>query len=361
MGHTFSSFLLVLAIVATLLVAPAFITGNQAHAAPAPSTTGVLFSLYKYPGSYWDQMISYRNAHPDLPWIAVINPSSGPGSSPSSTFVNYIAKLKAANVIVVGYVPTLYASRSSGDVQSDIAKYWNWYKIDGVFLDTMSNKPGFEGYYRSMTTYAKSLGMNFVVGNPGADVPSTYVGTVDNIIIWERSGVPPLDRLAGWHTNYDKSNFSFVSHSQPTLDSSYVVSATKYVKYMLITDGVMPNPYFAFPSYFNQELAALDSAVGTSSSPPPAPSTASITVKSANLSGTQFTGMYTTIKTSSGTTVKTGFTTLTYAATPGATYVVTPQDYQNYKFDHWDNGSTIRARSITPASDTSITAYYQTG
>ena len=74
MGHTFSSFLLVLAVIATLLVAPAFITGNQAHAAPAPSTTGVLFSLYKYPGSYWDQMISYRNGHPDLPWIAVITP-----------------------------------------------------------------------------------------------------------------------------------------------------------------------------------------------------------------------------------------------------------------------------------------------
>jgi hypothetical protein len=79
--------------------------------------------------------------------------------------------------------PTLYASRSSGDVQSDIAKYWNWYKTDGVFLDTMSNKPGFENYYRGMTNYAKSLGMSFVVGNPGADVPSTYVSTVD-IIIW---------------------------------------------------------------------------------------------------------------------------------------------------------------------------------
>ena len=222
MGHTFSSFLLVLAVIATLLVAPAFITGNQAHAAPAPSTTGILFSLYKYPGSYWDQMISYRNAHPDLPWIAVISPSSGPGSSQSSTFVNYIAKLKAANVIVVGYVPTLYASRSSGDVQSDIAKYWNWYKIDGVFFDTMSNKPGFESYYRSMTTYAKSLGMNFVVGNPGADVPSTYVGTVDNIIIWERSGSATMRSASAQATQRRvRARFSFQrSATLPTLSGN---------------------------------------------------------------------------------------------------------------------------------------------
>ena len=42
--------------------------------------------------------------------------------------------------------------------------------------------------------------MTFTVGNPGADTRSTYIGTVDNIIIYERQGLPLGDSLIGWQS-----------------------------------------------------------------------------------------------------------------------------------------------------------------
>ena len=33
----------------------------------------------------------------------------------------------------------------------------------------MANAPGWEAYYGNLTAYAKSIGLKFVVGNPGAD------------------------------------------------------------------------------------------------------------------------------------------------------------------------------------------------
>jgi glucose/arabinose dehydrogenase len=84
-----------------------------------------------------------------------------------------------------------------------------------------------------------------------------------------------------------------------------------------------------------------------------------LTVKSANASGAAITGYYTTIA-SGGTTIATGFTPMTFTGTvAGATYIVSVSDYGSYFFDHWDNGSTARQRTITLNSNTEVTAYYR--
>ena len=70
--------------------------------------------------------------------------------------------------------------------------------------------------------------------------------------------------------------------------------------------------------------------------------------------------MYATIQ-SGGTTVKSGHTTFSYEGGAGKTYVVTAQDYGSYVFDHWGNGGTNRARSITLDNDVTAVAYYRTG
>jgi hypothetical protein len=85
-----------------------------------------------------------------------------------------------------------------------------------------------------------------------------------------------------------------------------------------------------------------------------------LTVKSANLAGSSITGMYTTIKSSSGTTVKTGFTTTTHTGNGGSSYSITVSDYNGRTFDHWENGATSRTRTMTLNKDTTITAYYKT-
>jgi hypothetical protein len=42
------------------------------------------------------------------------------------------------------------------------------------------------------------------------------------------------------------------------------------------------------------------------------------------------------------------------------TYTVTPRDFNGRYFDHWEDGSTSRTRTLTISEDTTITAYYRT-
>jgi glucose/arabinose dehydrogenase len=84
-----------------------------------------------------------------------------------------------------------------------------------------------------------------------------------------------------------------------------------------------------------------------------------LTVRSVDLSGSALTGYYTVIQ-SGGSAVQTGYTPLAYGGSAGGTYSVTVHDYSSVVFDHWDNGSTSRTRTLTLNSDTMITAYYRT-
>ncbi len=84
-----------------------------------------------------------------------------------------------------------------------------------------------------------------------------------------------------------------------------------------------------------------------------------LTIRSADLSGNALTGYYTVIQ-SGGSTVQTGYTPVTYAGDAGGTYSVTVHDYSSVVFDHWDNGSTSRTRTVTLNTDTAITAHYRT-
>jgi spherulation-specific family 4 protein len=52
--------------------------------------------------------------------IAVMNPSSGPGSLQNLDYVNTVNKTKDAGVRVFAYVWTEYGDRSLSDVKSDI-------------------------------------------------------------------------------------------------------------------------------------------------------------------------------------------------------------------------------------------------
>ena len=61
----------------------------------------------------------------------------------------------------------------------------------------------------------------------------------------------------------------------------------------------------------------------------------------------------------SGSGSATGFSPLSYTANTGSQYTVTMGEYLNYKFDHWDNGSTSKSQTITPNSNTVLTAYYR--
>ena len=83
-----------------------------------------------------------------------------------------------------------------------------------------------------------------------------------------------------------------------------------------------------------------------------------LTVKSAMMNGTQYSGMYTVIEDSHHNTLKSGYTPLTYTATTGTQYYVQVDNYGIYTFDHWSTGGTSDPLSVTPLGSTTLIAYY---
>jgi hypothetical protein len=346
-----------------LVVVPSTTIAGITNAfAATGSPSGVMIALYTYPGQTWDTVIQAKNANPSVPIVAVINPASGPGGGQDSNYASGIQRMQAAGITVLGYVHTSYGSRDTGSLEAEISDYKNWYNTNGIFFDEMSNVAGYEQYYSNLNNYAKSLGFTYTVGNPGADTLPSYVGTVDNIVIYENSGLPSISSLGGWHTNYDKRNFSMVAYGVGSLDTSYVSSAANYVGFISMTDDTLPNPYDTVPYYFGNLVSAVGAAnpTGSSSSPPPPATTYSITVNSADLNGNAVTGMWTTVQ-QSGVQIDSGFTPLSFNAQQGSTYQVTVANYKNSIFNHWEDGSTSSSRTITATQPTTLTAYYSTG
>lgn len=336
------------------------------------SKTGVFFPLFTQPGSFWDQMLEYRMEHPSLPWISVINPDNGPGKRPNPLYVQHLKDLKEAKVLVLGYVSTYWAAVPLETAKEDIRKYKEFYNLDGIFIDEMSNLKEFVPYYKELVSYAKSLGLNYTIGNTGTDAAPEYVGVVDNIVISEGYGVPTLSRLAGWHADHDKSNFSYIAHSQTTVDKVFISTAKDFASFVYVTDDTMPNPYNKFPSYFDDLLEVLD--------PKAKNDLHNLAVKSVDLAGAPVNGTLQITSSSPAAAAAAagsnddnnnnngddlskplnGREWVTYVGEGGKTYIVRALDNRDYVFEHWEDGSRDRTRAVSLDNGTSavLTAYY---
>ena len=257
------------AIVTVLILLSASVLVAVPHQALATSPTGLVVPLYVDPGSLWTQLIQVKNAHPSVPIVAVVNPNNGPGSSSDSSYVSGIQQLQAAGITVVGYVHTSYGSRSTSTLESEMNEWKNWYHVTGILFDEMANTNGYQTYYSNLSNYAKSLGMSFTIGNPGTDTLPSYIGTVDNLCIYEDVGLPSLSVLEGWHTSYAKSNFCMVAIGVGLPSQSYITSVSNYVSYVYMTNDNLPNPYDTLPSYLGNLVAELDTGSSSTAPQPP--------------------------------------------------------------------------------------------
>lgn len=230
-------------------------------AAQGSTATGMLVPLYTAPSDpSWAAVAAAKKAHPSVPIVAVVNPNNGPNGAPDAGYTAGISKLVAAGVKVLGYVWTSYAGRPAADVQADMARWQQFYPaVTGIFFDEMTNNAGHESYYKGLDSYAKSHGLDFTVGNPGADSSPTYVGTVDLILIYESAGLPSLSFLGGWHASHDRHNFGIIPYAVPAVDPAYVKAARDQVGYIYIQSDSMPNPWDSVPSYLDSLVAQLGS------------------------------------------------------------------------------------------------------
>src|SRR5947209_201181 len=269
------------------------------YASAATSTgvtsTGVIISLYISPssntcGQYggpgttncYDALIAVHNLHPSVPIVTKVNSRNGPGTAPEDSHLNGYNKLKAAGIIVLGYVSTGYArdpNKSIAISEGKIDAYKNWYNLDGIFFDEMSNNAADAPYYSTVSNYAKNVdGMKMTVCNPGTSIPQSDVGVCDTFEIYESAGLASISTLQSrtFYPNYDKHSFYMLAHTTSSIVQTDVTDRIPYVGYMYITNDVEPNPYDTIPPYFLDEVAYLDTG-SPATTPPPSTSPGSPT------------------------------------------------------------------------------------
>jgi len=226
------------------------------------NATGIYYPMYDL--SELPQVLAAKKEFPMVPFNVNINPDSGPGTVPSTEWASAITQLKSVGAVVTGYVPTGYATeRSIVDVESMISSYQQFYPnmLDGIMFDEVSSSPSNFTFYKTISDYARSIGFPYIRANPGDTIYQGAVPLFNHIAIYEGAGYPSEPTLASrsFYPQYSKEmvGFGATIHTTSTYDPTWLHMATKYLKWVYITDQTEPDPYSVFPSYFNQYLTDL--------------------------------------------------------------------------------------------------------
>ncbi len=248
-----------IALTTAALVGAALFASSTQSTIPAR----MLFPLYIAPGTNganWNPVIS-ANTYGNID--VILNPSNGPGSAKQTNYVNGIARLKAANVGIYGYVHSTYGDRSIVDVKADIDKWVNWYApITGIFVDEAEYRAGQgdEGYYAELYAYIKERGM-LTINNPGTGTNETYLNLADTTCIFESSVTKTLT-FPSWGWNYPSTKFCYLAHSASVeqMRTALDVAAKNNIEYVYITNATS-SYWSSIPPYLAEEAALLAGGV----------------------------------------------------------------------------------------------------
>lgn len=104
--------------------------GSQPRPSPATNKPFVLVPLYIYPfPTAWEPLYVAADSHPELDFLVVVNPNSGPGPGvlPDANYIEALARLTAApNVKVIGYVHCSYGKRLLDELVAEVSAYRGW-------------------------------------------------------------------------------------------------------------------------------------------------------------------------------------------------------------------------------------------
>lgn len=208
-------------------------------------------------------------ANPSITFTVIINPSDGPGTTivPNTDFQHEIERFAVvANIKMLGYVETLYGTRSVSDVTADVSLYAGWASynaalaMDGIYFDKQNSNVNYLSQYTAYAAQVRSnsLFLSGTVGfGPGSICDPSYFSVADFIIIYEGASSSIQADLFGWYasfmTSLTSSQLTKAAWLIDTADSTTSVALSNLQaafgsKYIYITDGSGSSAYTSAPS-----------------------------------------------------------------------------------------------------------------
>jgi len=217
------------------------VVATTAPTSTCSSKVKVMVPLYVYPGAAWDAVAAGASS---VGTLAIINPNSGPASSPDSNYVTYMQKLEDAGVEMVGYVYTGYGTRDIAAVQADINTYATQYPLlKGIFLDEGSPDASMVSYYKTLHDYILSMpGWTHDIVNPGIVPDAGYLTASTQIVSLENYGTSVATAtVPSFATCSNKDQFVAIVHTVTADSMNSVIDSLmnmNYFGYIYVTDGV---------------------------------------------------------------------------------------------------------------------------
>ena len=254
--------------------------------------TALLVPAYFYPSSdpaqsYWDELTAAAASGASV--TAIMNPANGPGAAFNSDYATAVNSFRAAGGKVLGYVYTCYGgtqcftglppTQTTAQVLEAAQRYADWYGVDGIFLDEMSNRLSDLPYYQTVAQGLRAAHPDWrIVGNPGTSTPAAYLNVADTLVTLETgTGSYATATTEPWMLTADPTRQANLFYNVASADAMRALLAeavSRNVGYVYITDDryiagdpLAPNPWDQLPSYWTAEVAAV---LGVRAVPEPA-------------------------------------------------------------------------------------------
>jgi hypothetical protein len=191
----------------------------------------------------------------------VLNPASGPGETRLDAYVDAVAAARAAGIAVLGYVHTRYGERPAADVDAEVARWADFYGVDGIFFDEVASGCDRVAWYAERAAAADAVdgdGDAFVAFNPGVESCEAHLEAADLLVVAEDEGADLLGYTApAWAAAYDPDRFWLLAHSadDATMSALLDVAREQGVGNVYVTDDALPNPWDGLPTYWDEEVA----------------------------------------------------------------------------------------------------------
>lgn len=194
---------------------------------------------------------SWLVEHPDQVRLVVLNLASGPGGRPDDLFLAVSRRLRAAGVSVAGYVDTDYGRRPRQTAAAEIARYVEWFEVDGVLFDRVTSGAEQIGHYAELSRCARSMGLRTVMFNHGTHPVEDYAEHADILGTFEGPWHAYLGlAIPRWTRSLPPANFHHVVYSVPPdrLGEALSLASRRRAGNAYVTDAGGGNPYDRLPA-----------------------------------------------------------------------------------------------------------------